>query len=188
MKALTAVLLLFFTAGPLAAHRYDAWFIESATIHFGRTVQPAWLKAVGMAESALKADARSYVGAEGIMQFMPATWAWIAPEPWKSLGALDPHAAIWVAGRYLRTIWNIFPNTCTYDRKAFSNAGYNSGPGNVNKARRACVAPCNRDWWDAPHVEARLVTAPRFQQETRTYVRRIRTFEQRLIAEGELLW
>jgi soluble lytic murein transglycosylase-like protein len=118
----------------------------------------------------------------GLMQFMPATWSWVAPEPWKSLGPLNPEAAIFVGCKYLRMLWDRFPTAVQYHRKAFSNASYNSGLGNVRKAQKRCAMKpsCRSTEWDWPMVEANLVTASRFQVETRTYVTRIRRFEKQI--------
>lgn len=161
---------------------YDDAFRGATRRNFGHLVSPNWLKAVAVAESALKYNARSYVGAQGLMQFMPGTWSGIAPEPWKSLGPLNPEAAIYVGALYLRQIWDKYPLAMVCDRKAFSNAGYNSGPGNVNRARARCAldARCNKEMWDAPNVENFLVTAPQFQKETRDYVKRIRKYEDQI--------
>lgn len=189
MKILSLLLVLLFAVEASAADfRYDKWFKRSTAIHFGTRVRPEWLKAVAMAESALKYNAKSYVGALGLMQFMPGTWTDVAPEPYKSMGAINPEAAIYVGGLYLRQIWNKYPQATTYNRKAFSNAGYNSGPGNINKARNKCAVTlkCNKEIWDAPNVESNLVTKPQFQKETKDYVARIRRFEIQLITTGGL--
>ena len=185
MKLLAAVFLaLLFVVPASALERYDEWFETSTRIHFGSLVRSSWLKAIAMAESGMRFNARSPVGAQGLMQFMPATWADIAPPPYKALGPLDPEAAIWVAGKYLRRIWNGYGTAAdTIQRKAFTNAGYNSGPGNVNRARNRCREKlgCNPGFWDSPNVEENLVTALRFQEETRNYVRRIRRFERQIM-------
>jgi len=168
--------------------RYDKWFSDYTALHFGNLVSPRWTKAVGMAESNLRYNAKSGVGALGLMQFMPSTWASIAPQPFKSLGPLDPESAIWMGCKYLRMIWKQFDVAESYERKAFVNAGYNSGPGNVMKARKKCltIAGCNQNQWST-NVENNLVTLPQFQNETRGYVVRIRKFEKQLVIAGEFL-
>jgi membrane-bound lytic murein transglycosylase MltF len=141
-----------------------------------------------MAESNLKYNAKSSVGALGLMQFMPATWTSVAPEPYKSLGAMDPESAIWVGCKYLRWNWERVPTETVDDRKAFTNAAYNSGLGWTLKARQKCRSnpPCDANLW-TNNVELNLVTNPRAQEENRRYVVRIRQFEQQLLLAGEFL-
>lgn len=143
-----------------------------------------------MAESNLKADAVSWVGAQGLMQFMPGTWEWMAPEEWKALGPFDPEAAIFVGCKYMAWLWGKFPDSYKWHKKALVNASYNSGLGNVYKAQKACLNStkfffCDRTLWDWPHVEIHLVTRASSQKETRGYVARIRRFEEKLKREGE---
>jgi membrane-bound lytic murein transglycosylase F len=142
-----------------------------------------------MAESNLKPEAVSWVGAEGLMQFMPKTWEWMADDPWKGAGPADPEAAIFVGCKYMKWNWDRV-ETDKYNRKALTNAAYNSGLGNVWKAQKVCRNStkffwCDETIWDFPHVEHHLVTAPRSQEETRGYVRRIRKFEKQLEEQGE---
>ncbi len=166
---------------------YDAFFERHAIANFGTAVRPSWIKAVAMAESNLDPAAVSWCGAKGAMQFMPVTWTDVAPEPWRSLGPTHPEAAIAVGCLYLRRLWNLYPAAAPRQRLALANAAYNSGPGNVKKARvRTAGAGADPDVWDAPHVEDHLVTRPASQSETRGYVRHIRAFEVRLEAEGGL--
>lgn len=162
--------------------QYDRFFRDYTAYHFGGQVSPTWIKATAMAESGLKYNARSGVGAQGLMQFMPATWADVAPAPWKEMGALDPEAAIFVGARYMRQLWGRLPKPEIAQRKALVNASYNSGLGNVFKAQKACalVTACVPTIWDSPNVETHLVTKLQFQAETKGYVRRIRQFEARL--------
>lgn len=189
-------------ANPLDNKRYDDWFEEYTALHFHGVVSPNYPKAVAIAESALNPLARSHVGAAGLMQFMPATWTDVAPEPWRSFGALNPEAAIWVGCKYLAWQFSKFKNARgLLQRKAFASAGYNSGLGNVLKARAVCrdregyltfddrVVPmmCCPEIWDEPHVSNFLVTCPSCQIETRTYITRIRRWEQRLAAAGAFL-
>lgn len=156
---------------------YDSYFRLYVPLHFGADLEPAYVKAEAIAESALRWDAKSPAGAQGMMQFMPATWLSVAPEPWKSLGPLDPEAAVYVGCKYLRQLWKLYPSSKSVHRKSLMSAGYNSGPGNIRKAQHKCAmkADCDPNQWDEPNVESNLVTAARFQLETRGYIRRIRS-------------
>jgi membrane-bound lytic murein transglycosylase MltF len=186
VRVLAALILIVGLALPGFAQNYDRHFVDYTVLHFGSLVSPKWIKATAMAESNLKADARSGVGASGMLQFMSSTWSDVAPEPWKTLGPLDPEAAIFVGARYMRQIWNRFPDVATVQqRKGFVNASYNSGMGWIFKARNACktIHGCDASIWDAPNVEKYLLTAPRFQLETRSYVQRIRRLELNVFLE-----
>lgn len=167
--------------------RYNKWFRDYTEIHLPNILSPRWPKAVALAESALKSNAKSTVGAMGLMQFMPSTWAWIAPDPWKAAGPMDPEAAIWVGCRFLRWNWDrVTGPTTTLHRKSMVNSAYNSGLGWLIKARDRCQLPCDRNVWDE-NVENRLVTNAAAQAENRAYVKRIRKLESQLLVAGEFL-
>lgn len=173
---------------PAGPGRFNKWFQAYTVIHFQQIVSARWPKGVAIAESALKVDARSPCGALGLMQFMPNTWTWIAPEPWRSRGALDPEAAIWVGIYFLRWNWDRLPVPTNLNRKAMVNAAYNSGLGNIQKARTKCAGRpgCDQDTWDG-NVEDSLVTNPAAQKETIGYIQHIRKYEAELLAVGEFL-
>jgi hypothetical protein len=102
-------------AGPFAAH------IADAAQRFG--IPGHWIRAVIRAESAGKARAVSPVGAMGLMQVMPDTWAelrirhGLGPDPY------DPHDNILAGTAYLREMWD------RYSSVAAMLAAYNAGPG-----------------------------------------------------------
>jgi hypothetical protein len=84
-------------------------------------VDPSLLAAVASQESGFNASAVSRAGAQGLMQFMPATA--------KGLGvnALDPSSAIDGAARYLSSLSKQFGST------ELALAAYNAGPGTVTR-------------------------------------------------------
>ena len=84
-------------------------------------VDPSLLAAVASQESGFNASAVSPAGAQGLMQFMPATA--------KGLGvnALDPASAIDGAARYLSSLSKQFGST------ELALAAYNAGPGTVTR-------------------------------------------------------
>lgn len=189
---------------PITDKRYDSWIREYTAMFFHDEISPAYIKAIAISESALKPDAESYVGARGLMQFMPSTWIDVAPEPWRTLGPFDPEAAIFVGVKYMRWLWLKFPDAVIRQRKALSSASYNSGLGNIYKARSGCrddqCAICNAtieireiirgqgcdpEIWDY-NVNVHLVTSERSQKETINYVRNIRSWELKLIQSGAM--
>jgi peptidoglycan DL-endopeptidase CwlO len=84
-------------------------------------VDPSLLAAVASRESGFNASAVSSAGAQGLMQFMPATA--------KGLGvdAFDPTSAIDGAARYLSSLTKQFRST------ELALAAYNAGPGTVTR-------------------------------------------------------
>lgn len=101
-----------------AERRYQPLF-ESAGERWD--VDPALLAAVAKTESAFNPNAVSHVGAQGLMQFMPATAREMGVNP------LDPASAIDGAARYLRTSLDQFENT------EHAIASYNAGRGAVSR-------------------------------------------------------
>jgi len=182
-RAALQILIVFcFTLSCQGAltNKYDRLFKRYAILH---GISPKWAKAVSIAESALNPNAVSWVGARGLMQFMPGTWEWMAKGYLKELGPLNPRAAIWVGAKYLK--WNLdrVPDAEIKDGERLASASYNSGWGNVRKARAVCrELPCccsPNIWYN--HVESNLVTGAASQEETRTYVRRIDRWKTRKI-------
>lgn len=179
---LTIIFILCFSVVSQGAltHKYDRMFKRYAILH---GISPRWAKAVSIAESALNPKAVSWVGAKGLMQFMPGTWEWMAKGYLKELGPLNPRAAIWVGTKYLK--WNLdrVPDADIADGERLASASYNSGWGNVRKARAVCrklACCCSPNiWYD--HVESNLVTGAASQKETRDYVRRIDRWKTRKI-------
>src|SRR6266568_986457 len=56
------------------SERYDPTFRKYTKRFFGPAFDWKYFKAQGFAESGLKADAQSWVGARGVMQLMPSTY------------------------------------------------------------------------------------------------------------------
>ncbi|TFV61707.1 UNVERIFIED_ORG: lytic transglycosylase [Bacillus sp. AZ43] len=102
----------------LAGVPYANLFTQAAARH---GVDAALLAAVASQESSFNASAVSPAGAQGLMQFMPATA--------KGLGvnALDPSSAVDGAARYLSSLTKQFGST------DLALAAYNAGPGTVSR-------------------------------------------------------
>jgi cell wall-associated NlpC family hydrolase len=97
---------------------YASLFAASGARH---GVSPALLTAVARAESGFNPAARSPAGAQGLMQFMPATARGLGIDPWK------PEQAVDGAARLLKSHLAEFGST------ELALAAYNAGPGAVKK-------------------------------------------------------
>jgi hypothetical protein len=84
-------------------------------------ISPSLLAAVASQESGFNASAVSSAGAQGLMQFMPATAQGLGINP------LDPSSAINGAAKYLSGLTSQFGST------SLALAAYNAGPGAVSR-------------------------------------------------------
>ena len=130
---------------------------------------PLMLAAQGYQESQLNQEAKSHVGAIGIMQLMPATG--------KELKVGDITLAepnIHAGAKYMdQLMTKYFPDAkfSEMDRSLFAFASYNAGPGKISRMRTAAEKrSLDPDVW-FNNVE--LVTAEKVGIETTTYVRNI---------------
>ena len=127
------------------------------------------LAAQGYQESTLNQDAKSHVGAIGVMQVMPATGAELKVG---DIRQAEPniHAGI----KYMDQLMTRYFKDAKFDeqnRTLFAFASYNAGPGNVSKMRKEAVKRgLDPDQW-FNNVE--IVTAEKIGIETTTYVRNI---------------
>jgi membrane-bound lytic murein transglycosylase MltF len=130
---------------------------------------PLMLAAQGYQESGLDQNARSHVGAIGVMQIMPATGAEL-----KVGDIREIEANIHGGAKYMNQLMaKYFPDAKFSDanRPLFAFASYNCGPGNVSKMRKeAAKRGLDPDKW-FNNVE--IVTAEKIGIETTTYVRNI---------------
>lgn len=155
-------------AGPLPS-TYDRPIKTAAGMWLPGVPWIIW-KAQLFQESKLNPAAVSPVGAEGIAQFMPATWGDIAPQLGYDIADRRLAEPAIEAGAYymaqLRRSWSSLADTGRHDH---AMASYNAGLGNIRKAYALCAgtgywkdtAPCLAD-----------VTG-RHAAETRTYIERI---------------
>lgn len=104
--------------------------LESAAAESGLSVD--LLAAQIDAESGWNPDATSPVGAEGIAQFMPQTWATYGDGG----GPFDPEDAIAAMGRYMASISDEVADLAGSERELaeLALAAYNAGPGAVQSA------------------------------------------------------
>jgi membrane-bound lytic murein transglycosylase MltF len=130
---------------------------------------PLMLAAQGYQESQLNQNAKSHVGAIGVMQIMPATGAEL------KVGDIRvTEANIHAGAKYMDQLMTRYFKGVDFspaNRALFAFASYNAGPGNIAKMRKeAEKRGLDPDRW-FNNVE--LVTAEKIGIETTTYVRNI---------------
>lgn len=153
MRILIIPLLLCVLAGchpvfaadqvPRDAEQYRRTLVRTAHAEWGLDAPIATLAGQVHQESRWRSQARSPVGAQGLAQFMPGTADWMAELYPAALGANQPYNPGWALRAlvmYDRWIYerNQANNAC--ERWAFVLAGYNGGPGWVNRDRTLASA------------------------------------------------
>lgn len=136
---LSVVLLLCaFSSHSQFSDRYDAQF-KRAAIHLPVGTDWRLLKAQCYQESRLKPTAVSPVGAMGLCQFMPGTWADMKrrypdlDNPWLAIQSIR------AAAIYMRDLNNYWSSPRPWsDRYKLALASYNAGAGNLTKAQKLC--------------------------------------------------
>jgi membrane-bound lytic murein transglycosylase MltF len=144
---------------------------------------PLMLAAQGYQESGLDQNAKSYVGAVGVMQLMPATGA--------EMKVGDIHVTesnIHAGAKYMDVLMTkYFPDAdfTEGNRPLFAFASYNAGAGRISTMRRLAVKKGldPNKWFN--NVE--LVVAEKIGIETTTYVRNIYKYyvSYKLILEAQ---
>ncbi len=155
------------------SERYDPTFRKYTKRYFGPLFDWKYFKAQGFAESGLKADAKSWVGARGVMQLMPSTYHEIASRR-PDFGTIDQPEWNIAAGimhdHYLWDLWG--KNIPETERHHFMFASYNAGEGTINRALAAATTKGAAPAWAS--IEQIAPTVQRWRYlETLGYVRRI---------------
>ncbi len=127
------------------ADRYDDTFRKYSKRYFGVGYDWRLFKAQAMAESEMNPNARSWVGARGLMQLMPSTYKEITSRS-STFGSIDdPEWNIAAGIMHDRGLWRRWErDSIDVDRKEFMFASYNAGEGTIMNAQRACVATLPR--------------------------------------------
>jgi soluble lytic murein transglycosylase len=123
-------------------------------------LDPAYVYGLIRQESRFVMDARSHVGASGLMQVMPATAKWTA----KKIGLThftpdqitDREVNVAIGTGYLKLVLDDFEGSMP-----LATAAYNAGPGR------------SRTWRNGPVLEAAIWTENIPFQETRDYVKKV---------------
>ena len=156
---------------------YDEIFRKYSKQYFGVGFDWKVFKAQAMTESNLNPEAKSWVGAKGVMQLMPATYQEIQSKN-PDIGEIsDPRWNIAAGIFYDRKLWNSWTEHETIkDRLSFVLSSYNAGRGTILKAKGTAEDEGldSKAW---TNVEIVAPKVPRWRyEETLNYVRRIQSF------------
>jgi membrane-bound lytic murein transglycosylase MltF len=154
--------------------RYDEYFRKYAKRYFGIGFDWRLFKAQGMAESQLNPTARSWVGARGIMQLMPSTFAAIQSRRPEFQSIDDPEWNIAAGIMHNRYLWRRWErDVAEAERHHFMFGSYNAGDGTIARARGAAsAAQLDNARWHSIEQVAPKVQRWRYR-ETLGYVRKI---------------
>ena len=129
-----------------------------------REVPPELLLAMVRQESAFDPQARSWAGARGLMQIMPATAREMAQRiglPYSTSRLTDPEFSLQLGSAYFAQVLRMFENDVE-----LSLAAYNAGPTRIRRLLRAAGG----------EVEVDFFLENLSYEEPRTYVKRIVLF------------
>jgi len=145
-------------------NKYDRHFKKYSKRYFGPLFDWHWFKAQAIAESGLSHDARSHVGALGLMQIMPATFVEINKKNPDFSRLESPKWNIAAGIYYDRTLYRKFKKTAAQDKLYMTFASYNAGYGRILDASKR-TGNKEKNWDEIKHY---------LPKETRGYVNRIR--------------
>jgi membrane-bound lytic murein transglycosylase F len=149
--------------------KYDGHFRKYTKHYFGPGFDWRWFKAQAIAESGLKANARSKSGARGLMQIMPATYREIQQENPHLKDITSPRWNIAAGIYYDRLLYKRWVSPPPgEERLYFAFGSYNAGYTRIKKTFRK-VSPPEATWDNVEH---------HVPGQTRHYVRRIRGLMQ----------
>jgi len=160
--------------------KFDPYFNKYTKRFFGPGFDWRHFKAQAIAESRLKADARSHVGALGIMQIMPATFKEIRKKnPIIKGSRKQPRWNIAAGIYYDRLIWKVWKAKRSFlDRLRFMFGAYNAGKTNIFKAQKIAKSKGrNPNAWASIAESLPLVTGSR-SRETIAYVHKIEKIKE----------
>ena len=160
--------------------KYDKYFSKYSKRYFGVSFDWKYFKAQAIAESNLKSDAKSHVGAEGVMQIMPRTFKEIKyKNPSIKGNRKQPRWNIAAGIYYDRYIWKTWKAERPFnDRLNFMFGSYNAGKGNIIKAQKISGRKgMNENVWQSIEKTLPEVTKDR-SKETIGYVKKINIIKE----------
>ena len=154
---------------------YDDHFKRAARRHWADVPYVQWqmLKALCCAESSLRPEAISPVGAQGLCQIMPSTWRDLQGHSMylRKGTPFDPKLAIYASSLYLRMQWDGFYDPRPPNEQAkYSLASYNAGRGNIYKAQKLVNGSTTN--WEPTALALSGITGDKNAHETTSYVDR----------------
>jgi len=154
--------------------RSDDVFSKYSKRFFGPGFDWRIFKAQGLAESNLNPDARSWVGATGIMQLMPSTYKEIQTANPEFLEANNPEWNIAAGIYYDRKMWKAWnEHESAPDRMRFVLGSYNAGRRTILRAQQQAET-LNLDETVWPSIEQAAPNVTKWRhQETLTYVDKV---------------
>lgn len=161
--------------------KYDLYFYKYSKLYFGYSIDYKWFKAQSIVESNLNPTAESPVGAKGLMQIMPGTWADVCKKQKLTTNITDPEHNIANGIYYDRYLWRNWKAKRTIkDRLCLMFASYNAGLGTILIAQKLCNESntglnCNT-WTNIKQFKHRRW----IHEETVNYVDRIFRFKSNL--------
>lgn len=182
-KVFTLFCMLFFLSNsaysnPIRNTLYDVSIRKWNTV-YNPSIPWVWHKAQLIQESRLDPNARSPVGAMGLGQFMPDTWAQMQRELGfsGSVGAYSTTHNIQASAYYMSNLRNQFKRPRPEkDRHSLALAAYNAGLGNILIAQQKG----GNSLLYKPMIDALPMVTGKQSKETTTYVIRIWDYVRKL--------
>jgi membrane-bound lytic murein transglycosylase F len=194
-RAVKKILLFsFFSAGiafcafaqSAVPDRYDNTFRKYTKRYFGPGFDWRLFKAQSMTESNLDPNATSGVGARGLMQLMPSTYADIRSKN-HELGEInDPEWNIAAGIFYNRQLWRQWAAKAA-DQMEFVFGSYNAGSNTILRAQKIAIGKLldSRIWSSIQNVAPEV---PGWRhKETLNYVQRIQSSLERMDGKGRVV-
>jgi membrane-bound lytic murein transglycosylase F len=154
---------------------YDDIFRKYSKRFFGPGFDWHYFKAQAMAESNLRPQAKSRVGARGLMQLMPSTYKEIKSASSQKMKAIDdPDSNIAAGILFDRDLYKRWKDHKVEDeRLRFTFAAYNAGPGTILRAKKTAREEKLDEYiWKSMEIAAPRVQRWRYK-ETLGYINTI---------------
>ncbi len=168
--------------------RYDDTFRKYSQRFFGPGFDWRIFKAQAMAESNLNENAKSWVGARGLMQLMPSTFREVQTKNPEFAAINKPEWNIGAGIYYNRQLWKQWAaQSGENDLHRFSLASYNAGRGTLLRAQDVARGKTlDPQAW--PSIQTVAPDVPKWRhEETLTYVQRIEANLTRMDDKGQVV-